>query len=196
MEKTLIILKVLSNKYVTQAHHNIEIKTNENNCSKMLCDEGILSIKCFLGTAALVFTLTSSQNVLGFTPHHIWGASLWGPMFYFVIICISLRLFLSYEKYQVIDFPNQKVFLLNFGVFVPVCYSSHIFGFYIFVQYSTVCASPITMEGLWCIWNDNVNFSLFRISGYSLVKSKFFVHELIHFKSFTTLCLSCDIQLD
>lgn len=66
----------------------------------MLCDQGKLSLKCFLGTAALVFTLTTSQTVLGFTPDNIWGASLWGPVFYFVIICISLRLFLSDEKYQ------------------------------------------------------------------------------------------------
>jgi len=66
----------------------------------MLCDEGKLSIKCFLGTAGLVFTLTTSQNILGFAPHDIWGASLWGPVFYFVMICISLRLFLSDEKYQ------------------------------------------------------------------------------------------------
>ncbi|KAJ6635260.1 Protein-S-isoprenylcysteine O-methyltransferase [Pseudolycoriella hygida] len=66
----------------------------------MLCDEGKLSIKCFLGTATLVLALTISQNVLGLTPHHIWGASLWGPVFYFVIICISLRLFLSDQNYQ------------------------------------------------------------------------------------------------
>lgn len=67
----------------------------------MLCDEGKLSLKCFLGTAAFVLTLTTSQNILDFTPNNILGASLWGPVFYFVIICISLRLFLSDEKYQV-----------------------------------------------------------------------------------------------
>lgn len=137
----------------------------------MLCEEGRLSIKCFLGTAGLVFTLTTSQNILGFTPNHIWGASLWGPVFYFVIICISLRLFLSDIKYQV-SFPFKfKLVTLLIFIFTSVCHSSNILRIYIFLQYITSCFSTVAMESFWYIWNHDVNISLFRIFGDSMVKS-------------------------
>lgn len=172
---------------------------NDNNCSIMLCGEGKLSIKCFLGTAALVFTLTTSQNVLGFTPNHIWGASLWGPVFYFVIICISLRLFLNDEKYQVSKsirrniqntFTKLEVFL------VSVCHTIDILRIYVRLQHITGCSVTVKMEGIRCVRHSNVNISLFRIFGYRLVQSELVVHQFVHFKPFTALCLSCDFQLD
>lgn len=138
----------------------------------MLCEAGKLSVKCFLGTAALVFTLTISQNVLGFTPNNIWGASLWGPVFYFVIICISLRLFLSDEKYQVCTFAmnvDHQSDLMNFFLSITVCHTCNIFRIYILLQYITSGSVTVKMESLWCIRNDNVNISLFRIFGNCLV---------------------------
>lgn len=154
-------------------------------------------MKCFMGTAALVFTLTTSQHILEFTPNHIWGASLWGPVFYFVIICISLRLFLSDEKYQVCSsmrhFQNQ---LPSGSVLTPtslsVCHTSDIFRIYIFLQHITNCPIAVKMESFWCVWNDNVNISLFGVSGYCLDQSEFTDHQFVYFKPFTALCLSCD----
>lgn len=159
----------------------------------MLCDEGKLSVKCFLGTAALVFTLTTSQNILGFTPNHIWGASLWGPVFYFVIICISLRLFLSDEKYQVCIYRRNRssCSLLNHFP-LPVCHTSDILRIYIFIQHIIGCAITVEMEGLRCVRNDNVDISLFRIYGYCLFQSKFTVNQFVHSEPFTALCLSCN----
>lgn len=158
----------------------------------MLCDEGKLSIKCFCGTAGLVFTLTTSQNILGFAPSHIWGASLWGPVFYFVIICISLRLFLSDEKYQVYVNIQIQLLVSSMNSSLAVCHSSNIFGIHILLEYITGRFGNVTIQGLWNIWNNNVNISLFRIPGHSMVESKFVVHKFIHFEPFTTLCLSCD----
>lgn len=72
----------------------------------MLCHEGRLSMACFLGTLALVFTLSLSEYLFDFVPN-IWGAHMWGPLLYYFVINISLRMFFKNDDYQV----NEKCFL-------------------------------------------------------------------------------------
>lgn len=67
----------------------------------MLCYEGKLSLYCFLGTLGLVFTLSLSEYIFDFVPN-ILGALFWGPLLYYAVINISLRLLYQGHAYQVI----------------------------------------------------------------------------------------------
>lgn len=76
----------------------------------MLCHEGRLSLACFAGTLVLVFTLSLSEYFFEFAPN-IWGAQLWGPLLYFFVINISLRMFFREDDYQVknISFSSGRL---------------------------------------------------------------------------------------
>lgn len=66
-----------------------------------LCREGRISLCCFAGTWSFVFTLTLLGPIVdGFVPM-VWGAFLWGPLLYYFVINISLRLCFREQDYQV-----------------------------------------------------------------------------------------------
>lgn len=69
----------------------------------MLCHEGKLSAYCFFGTVLLILTLSLSEYIFDFVPN-IWGALLWGPLLYYIVINISLRMFFKELDYQVGNF--------------------------------------------------------------------------------------------
>lgn len=65
-----------------------------------LCHEGRISLFCFIGTLIIVFVLSLSEYIFDYVPN-VWGALLWGPLLYYFIINISLRLYYKEHDYQV-----------------------------------------------------------------------------------------------
>lgn len=67
-----------------------------------LCHEGRISLLSFGGTLAIVFALSLSEYMFDYVPA-VWGALLWGPLLYYFIINVSLRLYFEEQDYQVGD---------------------------------------------------------------------------------------------
>lgn len=66
----------------------------------MLCSEGRVSLYCFLATAGLVLLPSVPQIYYGIVPN-AWGAVLWGPLLYYVLINLIIRFVLRDTDYQV-----------------------------------------------------------------------------------------------
>lgn len=68
----------------------------------MLCHEGKLSLYCFSGTATLILILSFPELIFDYVPK-AWGAIFWGPVLYYALINMLLRLGFKNYDYQVLD---------------------------------------------------------------------------------------------
>lgn len=68
----------------------------------MLCHEGKLSLYCFSGTATLILILSFPELLFDYVPK-AWGAIFWGPVLYYALINMLLRLGFKNYDYQVLD---------------------------------------------------------------------------------------------
>lgn len=84
-----------------------------------LCQEGRISLFCFIGTLIIVFVLSLSEYIFDYVPN-VWGALLWGPLLYYFIINISLRLYYKEQDYQV---EYQRKTLKYFNMCRIICLS-------------------------------------------------------------------------
>lgn len=68
----------------------------------MLCQEGVVSLKSYAGTAGGILLITIPQIYYEIVPA-VFGAILWGPLLYFAIINMALPLIWKFNNpsYQV-----------------------------------------------------------------------------------------------
>lgn len=66
----------------------------------MLCSEGRVSLYYFLATAGLILLPSVPQIYYGIVPN-AYGAVLWGPVLYYVLINLIIRFVLRNTDYQV-----------------------------------------------------------------------------------------------
>lgn len=163
----------------------------------MLCREGKLSVYCFLGTIALVFSLSLLEHILQFSPK-IWGSLLWGPLLYFAVVNITLRLMFDHKEYQVnwIEtnrMPRAQLFM--FCVFCTDRSTSFVLGFRVIIQCIVVLCGTIMLETVRCIWLYDGHIPLQRISGHRVDESRNVNRWLVHTESFDSVCCGCVFKL-
>ncbi|XP_044727476.1 protein-S-isoprenylcysteine O-methyltransferase isoform X2 [Chrysoperla carnea] len=101
----------------------------------MLCYNGKLALWCFIGSSCLVSLLYLPNVIYDYVPE-VWGAMFWGPLLYYIVINLTLRLIIKNEPYQIAVRATFLGYVFAMGVFVWVLCGPGIrtFGIYICVM--------------------------------------------------------------
>lgn len=89
----------------------------------MVCNEGKISLWCFMSSASLVGVLFLPNVTYNMVPK-LWGAVFWGPLLYFLFINIVIRFVFETHAYQV----NHRYFcfVMYLTSLITDCHSSHV----------------------------------------------------------------------
>lgn len=140
-----------------------------------LCYAGRLSLYCFLGCSALVFTVCAQQVFFDFTPDAV-GSLFWGSVFYYIILNVLIRFLLKGFFYQIGLRATFLGFVFSTGIltviYAPRCWkplgiyattmSSFHYGEFLGIAWS----NPLSLNVDSFILNHSVHYALAAVSSW------------------------------
>lgn len=159
-----------------------------------LCYAGRLSLYCFLGCSALVFTVCAQQVFFDFTPDAV-GSLFWGSVFYYIILNVLIRFLLKGFFYQVwcLDLVWKYDSLIAFAS--ADWAASNFPGFCVLYGYPHCDIRSKMLEAVGYLRHGHVKFPLWRVFGDSMVEPSIAQRGLFHFESFCPLRIGRSVQL-